>query len=146
MRLCARVCRYQAACDISSLKVFESILRSTVSAPFDMCRFGLRIPKTNRFLRKRSQILTTSKALFSAVHGSRRTAIERNASINGIPQKLTGFCATYCRGFADMMARNLCNVHHTHIGDDEIERPLAFHADDVEERLAKRLRVNQHGI
>ena len=50
------------------------------------------------------------------------------------------FCATYCRGFAEMMARNLCKAYHTHVGDDE--RALAFHSDDVEERPSKRLKIN----
>jgi len=158
VRLCARVCQFQVnrgrhfhleqpvGSGLVHLKVFESVLQRTVSARFDMCKFGLRIPKTNRFLRKRSQILTTSKALFYAVHGSRcadqhiHQRIEGSANINGIRQSLTNFSATYCRGFAEMMARNLCKAYHTHVGDDE--RALTFHSDDVEERPSKRLKIN----
>ena len=158
VRLCARVCQFQvnrgshfhleqpAGSGLVHLKVFESVLQRTVSARFDMCKFGLRIPKTNRFLRKRSQILTTSKALFYAVHGSRcadqhiHQRMEGSANINGTRQSLTNFCATYCGGFADMMACNWCKAYHTHVGDDE--RALAFHSDDVEERPSKRLRIN----
>ena len=115
-----------------------------------MCRFGLRIPKTNKYLRKRSVLLTSSQQMFHAVHDQRCTNqhdhqnIEGSISINGDRQRLTSFCATYCRGFADMMARNLCNNHHTHVGSDE--HAMTYHADGEEENLerpAKRIRSDQ---
>ena len=72
-RLCERICKYQfrhgrhfhfeqpAGSSLLHLKIFEVIRQKTAIARFDMCQFGLRIPKTNRFLRKRSQLMTSSR-------------------------------------------------------------------------------------
>jgi hypothetical protein len=46
------------------LKIFESMHQETATARFDMCRFGLRVPKTNKLLRKRSVLLTTNDKCF----------------------------------------------------------------------------------
>ena len=162
VRLCAKICRFQvrngrhfhleqpAGSGLPHLKIFESLRQETATARFDMCRFGLRIPKTNKYLRKRSVLLTSSKQMFHAVHDQRCTNqhdhqnIEGSISINGNRQRLTSFCATYRRGFADMMARNLCKNHHNHVGSDE--HAMSYHGDGEEENLerpAKRLRSDQ---
>ena len=115
-----------------------------------MCRFSLRIPKTNKFLRKRSVLLTYLRQMFHAIHDQRCTnqhdhqTIGGSINIEGRRQRLTSFCATYCRGFADVMARNLCKNFHTLVGSDE--HAIACHASGEENlgRPAKRFRGDQN--
>ena len=160
VRLCAKICKFQvrngrhfhleqpAGSGLPHLKIFESLRQETATARFDMCRFGLRIPKTNKYLRKRSVLLTSSKQMFHAVHDQRCTNqhdhqnIEGSISVNGNRQRLTSFCATYCRGFADMMARNLCKNHHSHVGSDE--HAISYHADGEEEELERPAKRPRH--
>ena len=161
-KLCARICRFQvrngrhfhleqpAGSSLPHLKIFEALRQETATARFDMCRFSLRIPKTNKFLRKRSVLLTYSRQIFHAIHDQRCTnqhnhqTIGGSINIEGRRQRLTSFCATYCRGFADVMARNLCKNFHTLVGSDE--HAIACHASGEEnlERPAKRFRGNQN--
>ena len=130
-RLCERICKYQlrrgrhfhfeqpAGSSLLHLKIVEIIRQKTAIARFDMCQFGLRIPKTNRFLRKRSQLMTSSREIFHAIHGHHCTdqhvhqRLEGNMVIDGQHQRLTSFSATYCRGFAKVMASKLCGLSHS---------------------------------
>ena len=157
-RLCVRLCQYQtklgrhfhmeqpAGSGLPLLKELTPIVSRTAKARFDMCQFGLRIPQTNRFLRKGSQLLTTSKQMFHALHGQRcanqhsHHRIEGSVSIRGFRQRLTSFCATYCTGFARVMARNICFSPHVAIGPDE--HAMVFH-DEEDERPKKRAKVEQ---
>ena len=88
-RLCERICKYQihrgrhfhleqpAGSSLLHLKIFEVLRQKTAIAKFDMCQFGLRIPKTNRFLRKSSQLMTSSREVFHAL-------MDRNAQTHMI--------------------------------------------------------------
>eukprot|EP00435_Cladocopium_sp_Y103_P014084 s526_g3.t1 len=156
-KLCVRICQYQtrlnrhfhleqpAGSGLPHLKIFEPILSKTVVARFDMCQFGLRIPKTNKFLRKSSQLLTSSRQMFHVLHGRKcadqhdHQRIEGSVRIHGFRQRLPSFCATYCSGFARMMARTLCLSPHTAVGPDE--HALVFH-DEEDERPQKRPRLD----
>lgn len=94
-------------------------------AAFDMCRFGLRIPGTNRFIRKRSTVMTSSRQVFHALNHEfcadqhEHQRLEGNLSINGTSQRLTAFCATYCRSFARMIVKLLCLQIHQQVGPHE---------------------------
>jgi hypothetical protein len=156
VHLCRRICAYQvrmgrhfhleqpAGSSLIQLDAFAFVRQHTVAARFDMCRFGLRIPKTNRFLRKKSQVLTTSRQLFHELNGilcanqHPHQRIEGSVSINGQRQILTSFCATYCQGFAKMVAGKLCKLYHTMVGADE--HAMVFD-DENEERPKKRFRT-----
>ena len=156
VQLCRRICEYQvrlgrhfhleqpAGSSLIQMDAFAFIRQHTVAARFDMCRFGLRIPKTNRFLKKRSQVLTTSRQLFHELNGflcanqHSHQRIEGSISVNGQSQRLTSFCATYCQGFAKMVAGKLCKLHHTMIGSDE--HAMVFD-DEEEERPKKRFKT-----
>ena len=159
-KLCQRLAMHQLKHDrhfhfeqpsgstLFNLKVFEELREKAVVARFDMCQFGLCIPKTNRFLRKRSQVLTTSRQMFHALHQQFCTdqhehqRLEDNMSIDGCQQKLTSFCATYCSGFARMIARIICHRHHSAVGPDE----AIMATSHVDERPSKRLRSNLTGF
>ena len=161
-KLCARLGQYQIqhgrhfhfeqpnGSQLPKLNVFDTIRSKLGIARFDMCKFGLRIPKTNRFLRKRSQVLTTSRELFHSLHQQYCTdqhehqRLEGNACIDGIQQRLTAFCATYSSGFAMMIARQLCKRYHTAIGPDELA--LAASDDEDLERPKKFVRANLTGF
>ena len=156
VHLCRRICEYQvrlgrhfhleqpAGSSLIQMDAFAFIRQHTVAARFDMCRFGLRIPKTNRFLKKRSQVLTTSRQLFHELNGflcanqHSHQRIEGSISVNGQSQRLTSFCAIYCQGFAKMVAGKLCKLHHTMIGSDE--HAMVFD-DEEEERPKKRFKT-----
>ena len=126
------------------LKIFEVIRQKTAIARFDMCQFGLRIPKTNRFLRKRSQLMTSSREIFHAIHGHHckdqheHQRLEGNMVIDGQHQRLTSFSATYCRGFAKVMASKLCGLSHSYVGFEE--QVLTGDDDSFLERPPKRLK------
>ena len=110
-----------------------------------MCRFGLHIPKTKYFLRKRSQVLTTSRQLFHELNGMLcatqhpHQRVEGTISINGTRQRLTQFCSSYCKGFARLVAGKLCKGHHSPIGPDELA--MVFDDDLEEEPPRKRFKA-----
>ena len=84
--------------------------------------------------------------MFHALHGQRcanqhsHHRIEGSVSIRGFRQRLTSFCATYCTGFARVMARNICFSSHVAVGPDE--HAMVFH-DEEDERPKKRAKVEQ---
>ena len=130
VRLCARICEYQVrlsrhfhleqplGSNMVHLSEFEPITKVTLRAVFDMCQFGLRIPKSNRFIRKSSQVYTTSQEIFKSLdnvkchHQHEHQRIEGSLNIFGKFQKVSQFCATYCRGFAERVAYLICKVSH----------------------------------
>ena len=83
IRLCASLCRYQAdrkrhfhleqplGSSMSKTDEFQSILKLTDCAIFDMCRFGLKIPGTHKFLKKSSKVFTTSSDVVADLHGEK---------------------------------------------------------------------------
>ena len=132
LQLCAKLCKYQVTRDrhfhmeqpqgSGALKqdVIRPIFRHACTAAFDMCRFGLKLPKTNKFLRKRSVLVTTSQQLFEILDGQRcpqdhdHQRIEGSFQHNGMSTKMTHFCASYCQGFAKTVAKFLCQLNHSH--------------------------------
>ena len=88
-----------------------------------MCRFGLKIPNTDRFLRKSSQIWTTSEEVVQLLSGVRCKGDHEHAQIAGTIHhdgrsiRTSTFCATYCNGFASAFARAMCEDHSHRVHD-----------------------------
>ena len=100
------------------LEAMKEVLKHVQVASFDMCRFGLKIPGTNSYLRKRSVVLTTSLQLFETLDGQRcqqdhfHLRIEGTFSLGGVSTRVTHFCPSYCKRFAKILARCLCRLNH----------------------------------
>ena len=155
VRLCARICDYQnrlnrhfhleqpLGSNMIYLPEFQPITKMTLRAVFDMCQFGLKIPKSNRFIRKSSQVYTTSQAIFQSLnfvkcrgqHEHQR--IEGSFNIAGKSHRVSLFCATYCRGFADRLAKLICNRDHSAMNSPT---DAFVNHDSEDERPPKRLR------
>ena len=90
---------------------FQTIRDSTTRTTVDMCVFGLKVPKTNRFLRKASQIFSTDPEMCRSFQGKKCSDQHEHQAIAGsigTPDgrvNLTHFCATYCHGFARHVAQ-----------------------------------------
>ena len=147
IRLCAQLCRYQVSrkrhfhleqplgSSMSKTDEFQSILTQTDCAVFDMCRFGLKIPGTQRFLKKRSKVFTTCSVVVTDLHGEKcpqdheHQLIEGQAWIQGRRQLVTQFCATYCSGFVHRVAKCLVkSAHEAFVNepDDDENPPKRF--------------------
>ena len=75
IQLCAQLCTYQTkrnrhfhleqpvGSSMISTNEFRPIEQQTNRVCFDMCAFGLKLPKTSKFIRKRSQLWTTSDVM-----------------------------------------------------------------------------------
>ena len=157
VRLCSQICVYQhkrrrhfhleqpGSSNMVYLPEFRDISEVAQKATLDMCRFGLRIPKTCRFIKKSSQVWTTSQAVFHRLHQQRcegqheHQRIEGSLNIDGQNQRISKFCATYSRGFAAAVARVICNAWH-----HPVSSPAnAFVQHDAEdERPPKRFRFS----
>ena len=157
VRLCSRICQYQVqlhrhfhleqplGSNMIHLPEFEPISKVTLRAVFDMCQFGLRIPNSNRYIRKSSQLCTTSLEVFQSLdhvkckgqHEHQR--IEGSLNIHGRFRKVSQFCATYCRGFAERIARLICNRSHTFVGS---KSDAFVNHDQEDERPNKRFRFS----
>lgn len=121
--LCSQLCRFQVernrhfhleqplGSKMTSTSRFQPILQMTTRTCVDMCAFGLKIPKTNRFLRKASQVFSTDPDMCRSFQGKRCNNQHEHQAIAGsiwTPQgrvNLTHFCATYCHGFAKHVAQ-----------------------------------------
>ena len=161
IRLCAQLCDYQTkrhkhfhleqpvGSSMISTDEFKPIEQQTNRVCFDMCAFGLKLPKTSKFIRKRSQIWTTSDVMLRklAHHdcpgNHDHTQIAGSMHHDGKTIPVSSFCATYCHGFADTCAKLLCEEHsnvcqNSFVHEDEppMKRPRAD-----PERFKKR-RVN----
>ena len=128
IQLCAKLCEYQAArqrhfhleqplgSSMPQTEAFQKIHPLTQSVSFDMCRFGLKIPKTNKYLRKSRKVFSTSDDLLTSLSDAKcpgtheHQPIEGQVWIHGIRQTLTRFCATYCTGFAKHVAKCLTSI------------------------------------
>ena len=125
VRLCATLCKYQVSRNrhfhleqpngsgMTYIPEFVPIAKMTQQAVFDMCSFGLKIPKTHKFIKKRSQVWTSSQQVFEALnhHDCKKEhehqLIAGSVSIAGKTTRLSRFCATYCRGFSMAIASAL---------------------------------------
>ena len=157
VKLCAQLCAYQVSkgrhfhleqpvgsC-VPQLKVFQGIRQHTLRTIFDMCQFGLKIPQTERFLRKKSQVFTTSQQIFVTLNN--RTCknqhvhqrIEGSHKFPGLGvQRVSRFCASYCQGFAKRIAHEICSHVHSAVSPEQ----LAYHNDEETEPPPKRLRFS----
>ena len=122
IELCAKLCRFQKdrnrqfcleqplSSQMPQVKEFQDILNSTIKSTFDMCAFGLKIPGTERFLRKSSMLFTTDVDLaqkletFRCPNNHEHQPIAGSVSVKHQRQALSQFCASYCRGFAIKIA------------------------------------------
>ena len=105
----------------------EDIVLGTYRTVFDMCEVGgLRIPKGNNYLRKRTLVLTTSKEFNSLLDARvcrknhQHAPILGQVKISGRWQNLSAFAARYSQGFS----KNVCHalVHSRR----ENELPMAM--------------------
>ena len=122
--LCSQLCQFQVerkrhfhleqplGSGMISTSQFQPIQTMTTRTVVDMCMFGLKVPRTNRFLRKASQIFSTDPELGRSFQGKRcsnhheHQAIEGSIWTPGGRMSLTHFCATYCKGFARHVAQH----------------------------------------
>ena len=161
LQLCVKLCQYQIkrqrhfhleqpqGSSLIKQDVMIPILKHVMLASFDMCSFGLRIPGAQKYLKKGSVVLTTSRQFHELLHdhkcpgGHTHQRIEGSISLNGVSTKLTHFCATYCQGFAKAIAKFLCHRTHTMCLPSEA---LAIDLDDENEPPAKRFKflANPH--
>ena len=161
LQLCVKLCQYQIkrqrhfyleqpqGSSLIKQDVMIPILKHVMLASFDMCSFGLRIPGTQKYLKKGSMVITTSRQFHELLHdhkcpgGHTHQRIEGSISLNGVSTKLTHFCATYCQGFAKAIAKFLCHRTHTMCLPSEA---LAIDLDDENEPPAKRFKflANPH--
>ena len=157
VKLCAKICAYQVSkgrhfhleqpvgsC-MPQLKEFQEIRQHTTRTIFDMCQFGLKIPQTERFLRKKSQVFTTSQQIV-VVLNSRicknqhvHQRIEGSHRFPGLGvQRISRFCASYCQGFAKKIAHEICSHVHSAVSLDQ----LTYHNDEETEPPPKRPRFS----
>ena len=135
IRLCAQLCQYQvrrnrqfhleqpSGSAMIHTPEFQPISKNTQQVCFDMCRFGLKIPNTDKFLRKSSQIWTTSENILQRLYGVRCKGDHEHAPVAGTMYhegrsiRTSTFCATYCHGFASAFARAMCEDHSGQVLD-----------------------------
>ena len=133
VQLCARLCEHQhklgkhfhleqpLGSRMPDLPEFHPIKKRTLRARFHMCRFGLKIPGTNKFIQKGSQVFSTSSRLQEKLDGKRclndheHQRIEGTLLMHGQRQRISQFCATYCKGFARIIAQELCLREHPRV-------------------------------
>ena len=129
VRLCAKLCMYQvrrnrhfhleqpSGSAMIHTTEFQPISKNTQQVCFDMCRFGLKIPKTEKYLRKSTQVWTTSDVIVQKFQGVRCLGDHVHAHIAGSMHhegrvvRTSSFCATYCHGFASAFARAMHADH-----------------------------------
>ena len=152
IRLCARLCKYQInrnkhfhleqpiGSTMTQTDEFRPITQLSQRVCFDMCYFGLKIPNTNKYLRKRSQIWSTSPVVIQCLMKNDCPANHEHAQIAGSMHhegrnvRISEFCATYCHGFAQTFAEILMKNHTQNMTHD-----ILVHEDE-EEHPSKRRR------
>lgn len=126
VKLCAEICEYQVnrgrhfhleqplGSSMYQLPAFQYIRQHTARAIFDMCQFGLKIPQTDQYIRKTSQVFTSSQPMFLSLnqclcnHQHLHHRIEGSHRFPGIGvQRVSRFCASYCQGFAKQLVRSV---------------------------------------
>ena len=132
----------------------DDVRTGTLPATFDMCRVGkLRLPRSSDFLRKRTQVYTTSRVMFERLHSHLCNGEHDHTPIKG-QFKYHGEwvnISAYAQAYTAQFARRVADVvlwergHQEHpllleeiiLGLEEHERPLA----DEALQLKKRRRV-----
>ncbi len=127
------------------LQVFKPIHQRTLRSILDICQFGLKIPHTDRFLRKRTQVFTTSQQVFAMLNDRLCKNQHQHQSIEGshrFPglgvQRVSRFCASYCHGFANRIAHGISSHVHMTVSPEQ----LAYHNGDDSEPPSKKLRFS----
>ena len=118
----------------------SDVVTGTLPAFFDMCQAGkLRAPNQKHFLRKRTQVLTTSRSMHAMLHSQNCTHDHIHQPIQGSVQgldhkwvKLSAYAAAYTAVFARKVA------HGIYKGKQVQEKPLLLEellvGEDVEMR------------
>lgn len=139
VKLCAEICEHQVnrgrhfhleqplGSSMYQLPTFQYIRQHTARAIFDMCQFGLKIPQTDQYIRKRSQVFTSSQPMFLSLnqclcnHQHLHHRIEGSHRFPGIGvQRVSRFCASYCQGFAKRIAREICSPNHMAVSTEQL--------------------------
>ena len=88
----------------------------TLKATSGMCQVGqLKLPQSESYLQKRTQVSTTSRRLFETLHTQRcpknhdHEHIKGKAKINGKWVNVSSFAKGYTVGFARKIASCICN-------------------------------------
>ena len=130
LKLCDSLCEYQinhqrhfhmeqpAGSEAFLTNSGQRICQRTHRCTVDMCSLGLKIPQTKLFLRKRTQLQTTSKQICEAMKEHLCQKDHEHQAIAGSFKgrqgsvKLSRFCATYCKGFVKLVAKSIdqCEV------------------------------------
>ena len=134
VRLCERVCQWQRQRQrhfhfeqpqqSQTLKEpdFAPIIQVTKRADVDMCSFGLRTPVTQKPIRKRTCTLTTCPRVHAALLQQRCPKDHVHQQIagslklqNGHSMAVSRFASSYCKGFAEFMARLIMQPQPAHV-------------------------------
>ena len=129
IHLCAQLCKYQQkrhrhfhleqplGSSMINTNEFEPIAECSKRVCFDMCAFGLKLPKTSKFIKKRSQLWTTSPEVQQFLMNKdcpknhEHVQIAGSMHHDGKSVRISSFCATYCQGFVQALAQALCATH-----------------------------------
>ena len=158
VRLCSQLCKYQidrhrhfhleqpSGSSMIYTSEFAQIAKSTQQVCFDMCAFGLKLPNTNRYIRKRSQLWTTSQEVVQLMSKSSCPRNHEHVQIAGSMHhegktiRMSSFCATYCQGFARAVAQALCDTQQAADAFANEEEPTAKRSR-FDPNISKRRRV-----
>ena len=120
------------------------IMSGTLTASFDQCTVGmLRVPGTDKYLRKRSNVQTTSRLIHQMLHGKwcqqkhEHQTIEGSYTYQEYKQNISAFAARYTTTFAQHIVRVV--VRSRESGEDPlvVEELLAgFEASEGQKRSA----------
>ena len=120
------------------------IMSGTLTASFDQCTVGkLRVPGTDKYLRKRSNVQTTSRLMHQMLHGKwcqqqhEHQTIEGSYTYQENRQNISAFAARYTTTFAQHVVRVVSRSRES--GEDPlvVEELLAgFEASEGQKRSA----------
>ena len=89
------------------------VVCNTTPVHVDMCRFGLRLPKSPHLIRKSTEIQSTCPAVIHNLQGFRcsqdhsHLPIQGSCKINGKTIRVSTFTASYTRKFARFLAQSM---------------------------------------
>ena len=121
------------------------IMSGTLAVSFDQCTVGrLRVPGTDKYLRKRSNVQTTSRLIHQMLHGKwcqqkhERQTIEGSYTHQKNRQNISTFAARYTTTFAQHMVRVICRSRTSGEEPLVVEELLAgFEASEGQKRSAE---------
>ena len=97
----------------------------TLKALFDMCQLGhLRLPADTKYLRKRTQLRTTSRIMHQGIHQQlcqgqhEHQQIAGQTNINGTRQNISTYAGKYTNRFARTVAKLI--LHGNNVGEDPL--------------------------